>query len=175
MDLFAPILGEYAIRKIRERSSAAVLVIGRDRFTRADLARVECFNFTAAHLLTVKIRSFDVASIADVFRSLSPRDLAIPGLGAVSLATLGAAFEAKSLRTLSTKDAKHNAADTKNDVTFGTLKSHSLDEQAAREERRATKARKSTRRDKAHRIRVERYERRMSTTTHENHTTHDRG
>jgi hypothetical protein len=172
MDLFAPILGEYAIRKIRERATAAVLTIGRDRFTRADLSRVECFNFTAAHLLTTKIRSFDVASTADVFRSLSPRDLAIPGLGAVSLATLGAAFESKGVGTLSAWVAKHRAPDTKHDVTFGTLKSNSLDEQAAREERRAAKSRKATRRDKAHRIRVDRYERRVSTTANETDTTH---
>ena len=48
MDLSNRVLGSYVAKQMRERVSSVLLRIGRDTFTRADLARVECFNFTAA-------------------------------------------------------------------------------------------------------------------------------
>ena len=51
MDFSAAVLGSGVVSRLRERRAAAVLTIGADRFTRADLAGVDCFNFQAAATL----------------------------------------------------------------------------------------------------------------------------
>lgn len=137
----ARVLGAATVAALTDRARNAVLVIGRDRFTRADLAGVECFSYTAAANLSAQLKVFKPANTRDVFDRLSPLSLALPRLGAVSLAVLGAAFERKGLPTLDDWVTKHRApTDTREIVTFATIKARSADVKAARRERRATTA-----------------------------------
>jgi hypothetical protein len=135
MDFSAKILGRSVVAYLVERHDAAVLQIGRDRFARADLASVACFNFTAAANLSRHLQSLGVRDTRDVFEHVHPDRLAIPHLGAVSLAVLGAAFESKGLGApapLETWFQKHRGAP----VTFATLKAHELEKKPARPARR---------------------------------------
>jgi len=98
MDLSESLLGKTVARQLGERAAAIVLRIGSDGFDRAALARVACFNFAAAaNLSAILNRELQVEDTRDVFDRIAPRDLALPRLGAVSLAVLGAAFEAKRI------------------------------------------------------------------------------
>lgn len=142
MMLSARVLGAHTVAALTARVRNAVLVIGRDRFTRADLAGVECFSYVAAANLSAQLEAFKPVDTRDVFNRLSPLALAVPRLGAVSLAVLGAAFEHKGLPTLDLWVTKHRApTDTREIVTFATIKARSADAKAARREhRRATTA-----------------------------------
>jgi hypothetical protein len=60
MDLSARVLGTHATTTLRDRAAAPVLTIGRDRFTRHDLAEVECFNYVAALNLSRALADLDV-------------------------------------------------------------------------------------------------------------------
>lgn len=163
MDLSPKILGSTVSNQIRERTARTVLEIGSDRFIRADLANVSCFNFLAAQNLSKMIKQLGVKNTREVFEQVPPSALAMPGLGAVSLAVLGAAFECKGFggdRPLETwvknhmpmpEDGKEKNKDLQI-VTFHTMKQRVQDHE--KEERRA---RKHTRRDQAHRVRVERF------------------
>lgn len=98
MDLSSKVLGKTVVERLRETRELPVLKIGKDVFTRGELATVECFNFAAAANLTRILK--DELVIRDtkaLFETVGPLDLALPRLGAVSLAVLGAAFEAKGL------------------------------------------------------------------------------
>lgn len=98
MDLSTRVLGSGVAHQLQDRAEAVLLKIGRDTFTRADLAQVACFNFmAAANLSTVLTRELRVKDTADVFHHVAPSALALPRVGAVALAVLGAAFEAKGL------------------------------------------------------------------------------
>jgi hypothetical protein len=83
---------------LTERQKSSVLRIGSDAFDRSMLAGVACYHFTAAanlsRLLNNELR---VANTRELFDKIDPARLAIPRLGAVSLAVLGAAFEAKGI------------------------------------------------------------------------------
>jgi hypothetical protein len=158
VDLSRRVLGSSAAKNIEMRAAAVLLKIGSDDFHRADLARVQCFNFTAAaNLSAILNRELEVKDTADVFYNVKPDALALPRLGAVSIAVLGAAFEAKRLggeRPLENWVRNHTEHHKVEEiVTFGSLKHRS--EAAA--EQRATKRRKHSRRDQAHRLRVVRY------------------
>ncbi len=48
MDLASHFLGETTTTALQKRIAMPVLVIGKDRFTRSDLAGVACFNYIAA-------------------------------------------------------------------------------------------------------------------------------
>lgn len=125
MDYSDALLGAYHARKLREKAGAPVLVIGSDRFTRHDLAAVECFNFlAAANLSHILNEALAVKNTAAVFNQVAPADLALPRLGVVALAVLGAAFQAKGLGGQAPLEAwakKHLAKDA-HVTTFDTLK-----------------------------------------------------
>lgn len=96
MDLSERVLGRTVATHLAERLTTAVLRIGRDTFTRDELARAHCFNYVAAENVSrLLARYVDVADTRDLFQRVSPFDLALPHLGAVSLAVVGAAFELK--------------------------------------------------------------------------------
>jgi hypothetical protein len=162
MDLSTSILGATAAAYIRERQGAALLRIGSDTFTRADLARVECFNFTAAATLSrILNRELQVKDTREVFERIPPEALALPRLGAIGLAVLGAAFEAKRLggeAPLLAWMRKHRPEAKV--ITFASLKHH--DEAERARERKDTRARKRRRRDRAHSIRIDRHEARRA-------------
>ena len=98
MDLSASILGKSVVAYLTERQAAAVLRIGRDVFTRSSLSSVACFNFlAAANLSKILNAELQVKDTRFVYEHIHPDRVALPRLGAVSLAVLGAAFEIKGL------------------------------------------------------------------------------
>lgn len=157
MHLSPAILGENIVRKLNERQTSAVLTIGSDRFTRPQLSKLGCFNFLAAARISALLDELKVKDTADLFHNYDPAHLALPGLGAICLATIGCAFEAKRLGTLASYVAKHQEKGT-SIVTFATFKKHNeLDQKAARKEKRAARERKHSRLDKATTIRGDRH------------------
>jgi hypothetical protein len=156
MDLSAKILGSDVAKTLQARVTAPILTIGADGLTRKDLAKVDCFNFLAAqNLAYILNRYLKVADIRDVYNNVHPHQLALPRLGSIALAVLGAAFESRKLggdAPLESWLRKHKCEIT----TFHTIK---LNEQKERAEaRKQERSRKRARRDKAHTIRVERFE-----------------
>jgi hypothetical protein len=98
VNLSTTLLGTTAVRALQQTVARPVLQVGSDRFTRADLAGVECYNWMAAgHLTHVLHEQLQVKNLKDVYENIPPRALALPTIGVVSLAVLGAAFEAKGL------------------------------------------------------------------------------
>lgn len=97
MYLSSKFLGSGTVRQLAERVKAPLLVIGSDKFRRRDLATVECYNFLAAANLSAAIAALDVKDTRDLFTRVPPGALVLPRLGAIALAVLGAAFEAKGL------------------------------------------------------------------------------
>ena len=162
MDYSTRVLGTGTSTRLRESARGIVLTIGRDHLTRVDLAGVECFNFQAARNLSAVLDAAGgVKSIADLYHTVPPLMLALPRLGAVSLAVLGAAFQLKKLggdRPLESWMALHHDKASKRPeiVTFASIKSHSRDRIAEQRERETLKRRTAARRNKAHAIRVER-------------------
>jgi len=155
MDLSESVLGHYQAQKLQQRIAMPVLYVGRDAFTRAQLAGVDCFNYLACAFLTAALATLKVKDTADVFERVSPESLALPRLGVVSLAVLGAAFQAKGLggaTPLSTWCKKH----LEKTRTFDSIKHAAQADEAA--ERKAARQRKHARRNLAHQKRVERFE-----------------
>lgn len=163
MDLSNRVLGSNVATQLRQRATSVLLQIGSDTFDRAALAHVACFNFTAAAILSAILnRELKVTNTKDVFQNVSPRELALPRLGAVSIAVLGAAFEAMGLGGDAPLEAwvmKHTAKDVKV-VTFVSLKARDEEERAA--EKRRAKNRKHARRDQAHGLRLARFDQRKA-------------
>jgi hypothetical protein len=161
MDLSSTVLGATVVTYLHKTQDAAVLAIGRDRFTRSDLAAVACFNFVAAaNLSAILNRELQVKDTRDVFDRVHPNRLAVPRLGAVALAVLGAAFERKGLGG----DAPLVAWFKKHEIkpqTFGTLKAREQAERA--QAKQAATTRRAARRRTAHEIRVTRFEKRTGT------------
>jgi hypothetical protein len=127
MDFSNRVLGSSIATKLHERADAVLLRIGRDEFRRGDLAQVSCFNFlAAANLSAILNRELAVKDTRDVFEHVAPSALALPRLGAVAIATLGACFELKGLggdHPLEAWVRKHTAHHTDAEViTFGSLK-----------------------------------------------------
>jgi hypothetical protein len=153
MELSPKVLGAYHVGRMTARAGMPVLTIGRDTFTRSALAAVQCFNFLAAARLTYAIATeLKPKDTRDLFQHFPPEALALPGIGVIGFAVLGAAFEAKRIGTLESYMRTHRDKL----VTFDTLKAH--EEKEIREERKRTKARKHARRNQAHAVRVGRYE-----------------
>lgn len=165
MYLSNAILGKSVVDQLLARQEAPVLKIGNDIFTREHLAKIKCWNFLAAsrlsHLLTAELK---VKDTADLFNNVPPQHLAVPGLGAICLATIGAAFELKKLGNLRDYIAKHTEKGH-SIVTFYTMKTNIHDQQAARAEKREIKNRKAARQRAAHELRVERHVERTNGTT----------
>jgi len=120
------LVGLSAAHHLDARSHEQVLTIGSDHFTRADLAGVACFTFLAAQNLTRALRDYGVHSTKDAYERLAPADLAVPGIGAISLAVLGAAFELKGIGGAAPLDswAERHQQNGKGPRTFDTIKHH---------------------------------------------------
>jgi len=160
MDLPTSILGAYQVKKMTEQRTRAILIIGSDQFQRRDFARVDCYNFTAVsnlnHILNQHLK---VKNTHDLFVNHDPTELALPRMGYVSLAVLGAAFEAKNIggaTPLATWVEQHKVKTG----TWDTMKKRENAEIAA--EKKAVKRRKGQRRDQAHGLRVKRHEARTN-------------
>ncbi len=157
MDLPDTVLGTNVASAVRTKNASPILRIGSDVFTRKDLASVECFNFSAAARLSAILnKELNVKNAGEVYRKIHPSALAVPGLGAISLAVLGAAFESLGLggdAPLLHYVQQHTNGDGVR--TFHTIKEHALDER--RGEAKARRKRKAQRRDQAHKIRVGRF------------------
>jgi hypothetical protein len=164
MQLPDSILGKGAVAQLQDRVKAPVLTIGSDRFTRAHLAAMSCFNFIAAsHLSHILTNQLQVKDTKDLFQRISPLSLALPGLGVFSLATLGAAFEHKLGKTL-TEYIDHHRAEEDKVVTFSTIKHQSMDSKADKRAKKDEKQRKRNRRAATHEHRVERHIKRHAKT-----------
>src|SRR4029077_14569041 len=107
-------------------AAAPLLRIGADTFDRKQLAAVACYNFVAAANLSRVLADLKVKDTRDVFHNVPPTALALPHLGAVSLAVLGAAFEHKGLGGDAPLEAwvtKHRPTDQRGEfLTFSTIK-----------------------------------------------------
>ena len=143
MNLSTSVLGSTAVKQLQATSSAWVLEVGSDRLTRSDLARVGCYNFVAAGNLTAVLKTIAVKNLADLYARIGPTALALPHLGVISLAVLGAAFEAKGIggeMPLESWSRKHSTMNGSTElVTFHTLKLRELAE-AARERKERRRA-----------------------------------
>jgi hypothetical protein len=158
MDLSARVLGSTVANQLRARTAAVVLTIGRDTFDRAALASVTCFNFIAAANLSRILADLEVKDTRTLFETVPPTALALPRLGAVSLAVLGAAFEAKGLggeTPLVNWYRKHTKGGEDAMVAFASLKHRELAEQRAAA--KALRGRRNARRHQAHSLRVSRF------------------
>jgi hypothetical protein len=126
MDLTPEILGTGVVKRLHERETEAVLWIGKDKLTRGELAAVGCFNFVAA-LSVAKIldRELQVKDLQDLYDHVAPSALALPRLGVISLAVLGAAFETKGIGGKEPLLAYCRRHQNKV-VTFDTLKHQAL-------------------------------------------------
>ena len=144
MNLAAEVLGAGAVTRLQFSSSEHVLVVGSDKLTRAQLADVGCYNFVAAKNLTAILHSHPLATnLRKVFDEIPPRELAVPHMGVISLAVLGAAFEAKGIggeNPLVAYVKKHttNANGKREVVTFDTIKhrEHRRDQAAVQTRRK---------------------------------------
>jgi len=160
MRLEIDVLGASAVKTLTERTKNAVLTIGRDHLTRSDLATVECFNYVAAGNLSRALSDLGVKSTQDLFTTVPPAALAVPGLGAIALAVLGAAFEKYGLggdAPLHAWMIKHRGdTDIKRAViTFTSLKQRESAELSR--EKKERRDRKRARRNTAHRLRTTRF------------------
>jgi hypothetical protein len=141
VNLARTVLGASAVDRLSTAAGEAVLVVGSDTFTRSDLSAVGCFNFVAARYLTHALHDLGVTNLRDVYDRVPPRDLALPGVGVISLAVLGAAFEAKHIggdSPLETYVRKHQTKLT----TFDTVKHAVKREQLANQQRRRKRRRR---------------------------------
>jgi hypothetical protein len=166
MDLSDRVLGSYIARKLRERGEAVLLRIGRDTFARGDLAHVECFNFHAAATLSaVLTRAMQVKDVRDVFENVPPEALAIPRIGAIAIAVLGAVFEIKGLGGNAPLESwvRRHAEKGAAVHSFASLKTRDAAEAAG--ERKDRKRRKAARRNQAHAVRVGRFNARQQRAT----------
>lgn len=139
MDLAFKVLGSTAVGHLSKLSAEAVLIVGRDKLTRADLAGVECFNFVAAKNLSAACKALGVESLRDLFETVPPRDLALPHVGVISLAVLGAAFEARKVggdSPLETWVRKHAPKLT----TFSSIKMKAFNEERRAKGKRRRRA-----------------------------------
>jgi hypothetical protein len=171
MDYATDILGTHVVTTLKQRLKHGLLVIGSDTFTRRDLATIDCYSFTAAAnlsalLATIRISDGNrkITDTRDLFNHVPPEALVIPRLGSISLAVLGAAFEKKGLggnTPLLSWIKKHHAKDAPV-VTFSTMKVQEHKRDGVAQEQKAIKARKQTRRNKAHQLRTERFEQRTN-------------
>jgi hypothetical protein len=118
------VLGSNVAKKLRDRPTEALLTIGSDRFSRHDLGEIDCYNFQAAQNLSAILNTLRVKSTRDLFDTVSPQMLALPKLGAVSIAVLGAAFEAKGIGGDAPLEAwlRKHMGKKEEIVTFGAIK-----------------------------------------------------
>lgn len=159
------VLGAAVSDQLTKRTTAVILRIGLDVFDRRSLAKVDCFNFTAAaNLSAILNRELEVKDTRFVFEHVPPSALALPRLGAISLSVLGACFEAKGLSGDAPLEAwvRRHSKSTGDDavVSFYSLKKRHADEEAVA--RAAIQSRRHSRRRQAHRTRVDRFSKRRN-------------
>src|SRR5215813_10769182 len=115
MNLSMRVLGKTTVAHLSERLTKPVLRIGGDSFLLHDLAAVDCFNFVAARNLDRILNAeLHLRNTKDLFENVHPKELALPHLGAISFAVLGAAFEAMRIggdRPLEAWVTKHRDKD----------------------------------------------------------------
>jgi hypothetical protein len=161
MNLAPTILGNYAVTQLQKTAGEVILEVGSDKLGRKELAAVGCYNFHAARNLSAVVKSLQIPNLKYLFEHVPPSDLALPHMGVISLAVLGAAFEVRKvggsnpLLSWVQLHAPHGNDAKQAMVTFHTLKMRELAE--ARNEKQAIKDRKQTRRNKAHKLRVARF------------------
>lgn len=160
MQLSSAVLGAGAVKRLEGIGAEAVVTIGSDRLTRQQLAKVGCFNFVAAKNLSHLLRDLGVKDLRDLYERVAPADLVLPHLGVISLAVLGAAFEAKGIG--GSKPLENWVRTHSEKVrTFDSMKhAQQREQQAVAAEKKAIKRRKARRQTEAHEIRVERFEKR---------------
>jgi hypothetical protein len=135
MDYSRAVLGKTIADQLQTRTGAAILRIGTDAFTRGDLAGVACFNFQAAQTLSAILNNgLQVKDTRAVFETVAPADLALPRIGAIALAVLGAAFEVHRLGGAAPLEAwvRKHAGKGGTVQTFATFKQHARDRQPSR-------------------------------------------
>lgn len=157
MELAAQILGTGTVEKMQERIKKPILTIGEDRFTRRHLAVIDCFNFLAAATLSNIVATLKVNNTSDLYKRIPPSALALPGLGVISLATLGAAFEHKLGKTLTDYINHHRDDRNSKVVTFHTMKHNAVDVKLDRKAAKEEKVRKHARSNRAHQTRTDRF------------------
>jgi len=114
-------LGTTIVRSLQQRSDTPLVIIGKDKYTRHDLAMHQSFNYVAAAHLSSVLKTLNVQSTKALYQQHSPSDLALPGIGAYAYAVLDAIFEFAQVGTLDewiTRSQKKGAAI----VTVGTIK-----------------------------------------------------
>jgi hypothetical protein len=136
MEFSTTVLGAGAVRYLRQRADQPVITIGRDRFTRGTLASVECFSFHAAARLEAALKRLRAKDTRDVFERLTPEQLALPAIGAVAFAVLGACFEARAIGTLDSWVRRSLGKDERI-VTIDTIKERIARETTTTTRRRA--------------------------------------
>jgi len=114
MDLSNAVLGHYHATQLQRRIATPVLQVGKDTFTRSQLAGVDCFNYLACAFLTAALAPLKVKDTADVFEHVSPEMLALPRVGVVSLAVLGRGVSSQGPR-------RRHAVDHVVQETFGEV------------------------------------------------------
>jgi hypothetical protein len=158
MNLAPRILGTTACTQLQRNADEAILQVGSDRLGRRELAAVGCYNFTAARNLSAILKPFQLPSLKYLYENVPPEGLALPHMGVISLAVLGAAFEARKIggeAPLENWVRAHAGSDKQAMVTFHTLKAREAAERAA--EKKAVKQRKHARRNQAHHLRLARF------------------
>jgi len=168
MDLSSKVLGLSVVTQLQNRIATPILTIGADKFTRGDFSRADCFNFTAVLNIERVCKELRVKNTRDLFNRVSPLAFAVPRFGAISMAALGAVFELKGvggehpLEAWWAKHSEHGADDIR---TFHTLK-HRVNAEAL-EEKKAAKAHKRSRTQKAREIRGTRILERAEAAAHD--------
>ena len=114
-------LGTTIVRSLQQRSETPLVIIGKDKYTRHDLAMHQSFNYVAAAHLSTVLKTLNIQSTRALYQQHSPNDLALPGIGAYAYAVLDAIFEFEGIGNLDdwiTRNLKKGASI----VTVNTLK-----------------------------------------------------
>jgi hypothetical protein len=144
MNFAVTVLGHTAVERLQTATGEHVLLVGADKFTRGDLARIGCYNYIAARNLSAALQAFDVKDLRDLFERISPRDLALPRIGVIALAVLGAAFELKNIGSANPLEAYVRKHQPKL-CTFDTMKTQRRNEKQRRRRERQSHLKKQQR------------------------------
>jgi hypothetical protein len=158
MNLASSVLGAGAVKHLTYLADEVILEVGNDRLGRKELAAVGCYNFTAARNLSAVLKPLQLPSLKHLFEHVPPASLALPHLGVISLAVLGAAFEVRKVggaNPLLAWVQSHAGDEKRAMVTFHTLKHREAQELL--NEKKAVIERRRGRKGKAHGLRVARF------------------
>jgi hypothetical protein len=93
-------LGTTIVRSLQQRSDTPIVVIGKSKYTRRDLAANDSFNYIAAAHLSAVIKTLNVDTTKDLYLHHEPSELAVPGIGSYAYAVLDAIFGFEGIGTL---------------------------------------------------------------------------